>query len=571
MLVRRLRWVAAIILGVSLSIPVPRTAQADEVDLWTATVEGLADSPFQLESDDDPLGGVFEEPADAGILGGQPGHTVASVRMEALAKAAAPTLSPSTGIFDGPVKVKCKTATRNSVIRYTTNGKTPGIRSPICRRGVLIKSTTTLKARAFRAGMKPSKVSSATIMIAPPAAGDIYNVQVAWTPQTTLVDKTQFGMLISTDPLNRLYVFNKSLAAGAGLDLSVGRVLIIYGIDFGKIASSTAAGNTVKVTLGPAKLGEAISDGVIDWDFAVPLSADRVQFVTPAGTVLAAQAPVGSGQATAAAPTPVVIKFKNGNFDYEITASLIGTAADLGITIKKDLVAPIGATFSVQAHLESYRAKNRFEVAGGQLQSWNSSTNGLKGDATLKLVVAGSGTDLKYEPRFTVMKVPFLIGPIPAALNIGVKVVVNAVVPIDGSASVETKFTYDSDVGFSYGGATANMSANLAGHTIGDPPAEPHAAASSQMGANFGIGFPQIGVAVGAGIEAGVWFRPAFIIGASWTGAPIPLCMTADARFLGAVGYDVTVFGFESNLLPSGSKTVFDFTKPLRRSGTCPP
>jgi hypothetical protein len=404
-------------------------------------------------------------------------------------------------------------------------------------------------------------------MIAPPAVGDIYNVQVQWTPQTTLVDKSQFGMLISTDPLNRRYVFNRLLAAGAGIDLSVGRILIVYGIDFGRIASSTIAGPTVTVTLGPATLGDAISDGVIDWDFAVPLSAARVQFVSPSGTILAAQAP---GSAQAAAAQPVVIKFKHGNFDYEITASLIGTAADLGITIKKDLVAPIGATFSVQAHLESYRAKNRFEVAGGQLQSWNSSTNGLKGDATLKLVVAGSGTDLKYEPRFTVMKVPFLIGPIPASVNIGLMVVVNAVVPIEGSAGVETKFTYDSDLGLSYGGTTANLSANLLGHTIGDPPAQPYAAAASQMAANFGVGFPEIGLAVGAGLEAGVWFRPGFLIGASFTGSPIPNCVLADALFLGAVGYDVSVWGFESNLL-SGSKSVFSFTKPLGKFGVCPP
>jgi len=548
MMERSARWVAAVLIAVSVLVPGPRGARAAGADLWTATVEDLATSAPASDA------------------------AAAPVRLEPLgARAKAPRLTPNAGVFDGPVEVRCKTSTRRAVIRYTTNGRTPTLRSRRCRGKVLVDATTTLKARAFKPGRKPSRVSKAVIMIAPPAAGDTQTFDVQWKALTTLVDKTQLGMLLTTDPANRRYVLDAQQAADAGLDLSVGRVLVVYGIDFGTIASSAVVGSTVVVTLDAATLADAISDGTIDWDLAVPLSADRVQFVGPSGPFLAARPPAGERGALGASQ-PVVIKFKHGQFEYEITASLVGSAADLDIVVKKPVASKIVSRYVVKAHLEGYRSRNHLLAAGGQLTEWDSGVDGLKGDATLKLVVAGSGNDLGYSLSFPVMKVPFLIGPIPASLNIGAKFVVNASVPFDGSAGVETKFTYDSDVGLGYGGTTMQYSATMADYTIGDPPSQPYAGSSSQMAATFGIGFPEIGLSVGAGIEAGAWFRPGFVLGASWTayGTPIPACLSADAEFLGAVGYDVTVFGFECNLL-SGSKTVFDYKKPLLRAGQCPP
>jgi hypothetical protein len=211
-------------------------------------------------------------------------------------------------------------------------------------------------------------------------------------------------------------------------------------------------------------------------------------------------------------------------------------------------------------------------VVGGKLLSYDHGINKMKGKTTVGLVVAGSGSDLGHNLPVTVMKVPFLIGPIPSSLNIVVRFVVNAFVPMDGSAGVNTTVSYDSDMGFTYDGTNVNWNLRMGDYTIGDSSTQPYAASSQQIAANFGIGFPEIRLAIGTGIEASAWLRPAFIVGASFTAYQtlIPVCLKADAEFLGAVGYDFSVFGFEVDAL-NGSKTLFDYKKELRRSGQCPP
>jgi hypothetical protein len=276
--------------------------------------------------------------------------------------------------------------------------------------------------------------------------------------------------------------------------------------------------------------------------------------------------------ASAAASGPFEITFKNGPFDYTIKINFGGEAADCDITVKKELASNIVSTYAIKSHLEKFRSQNQLKIVNGQLVSSDHNIDKLKSEVTVELIVAGSGNDLNYQLPVTIMKVPFLIGPIPASLNIIVRFVVNAVVPIDGTARVDSKFTYDSDLGFNYSGSQVNWKAQVGAYTIDDSTTMPYAASSAQMSASFGVGFPEIRLVIGEGIEAATWLRTAFIIGASFTAynTLIPVCLQANAEFLGAAGYDMSIFGFETDLF-KGSRTLFDYKKPLRRSGQCPP
>jgi len=79
---------------------------------------------------------------------------------------ATPTFSPEGGSFTDSVDVTIACATEGATIRYTTDGSDPNGSSAECTGAIHLTSTTTLKARAFMAGMTDSEVASATFTIA---------------------------------------------------------------------------------------------------------------------------------------------------------------------------------------------------------------------------------------------------------------------------------------------------------------------------------------------------------------------------------------------------------------------
>ncbi len=76
--------------------------------------------------------------------------------------AARPTISPNGGVFDEPVSVTLSCSTTGVTIRYTTNGTEPTDLSDAYAAPLTITTTTTLRARAFRADLDPSPIASAT-------------------------------------------------------------------------------------------------------------------------------------------------------------------------------------------------------------------------------------------------------------------------------------------------------------------------------------------------------------------------------------------------------------------------
>ena len=74
----------------------------------------------------------------------------------------APTFTADTDIFVDELEVTVRTNRDNVQIRYTTDGSDPGPTSPVATGPVRVVATTTIRARAFRAGRPVSPVSAAT-------------------------------------------------------------------------------------------------------------------------------------------------------------------------------------------------------------------------------------------------------------------------------------------------------------------------------------------------------------------------------------------------------------------------
>ena len=80
----------------------------------------------------------------------------------------APTFSPTAGSYSTSRTISISTSTAGATIRYTIDGTTPVETSPIYSAPILISSTATLKARAWKTGYTPSTVTMATYSINTP-------------------------------------------------------------------------------------------------------------------------------------------------------------------------------------------------------------------------------------------------------------------------------------------------------------------------------------------------------------------------------------------------------------------
>lgn len=78
---------------------------------------------------------------------------------------ATPTFNPAEGTYTETQNVAISTTTAGDTIRYTTDGAEPTETSTVYSTPIEISTTTTLKAKAFKAGMTDSATASATYTI----------------------------------------------------------------------------------------------------------------------------------------------------------------------------------------------------------------------------------------------------------------------------------------------------------------------------------------------------------------------------------------------------------------------
>jgi PKD repeat protein len=379
----------------------------------------------------------------------------------------------------------------------------------------------------------------------------VFDVDVA--PGVRLVDEANLDAVLEQyNPDEHAYLLNAAEAERLGLTFAVGDPVILAGVEVGRITIVDTDASGIYIETEPIPLNEVFPDGEISWDYGVEFTAAAVKSIEIEGV----------GEFPVKENTPINIVFEQGGLKYELTATLGGTTADFDFKVTKGVGAGVKASFTAKGQFARFRNKNQIAFAGGELQEFDHQMNGVRGRTDLKLVVAGSGSDaVDFKLPVPIMKIPFVVGYIPAVLSIGAQFVVNAVVPIEGSAQVGTSFTYDSDLGLHFDGAAVSAGGRMGDVGFGD--AIHQTGAASAISANFGVGYPRITLSI-AGDTLVPWAQTAFLVGGAYTFTPA--CQTADAQFIGAVGYDLGILGFQ---LASGSKTLFQEKRELLRAGQC--
>ncbi len=387
-------------------------------------------------------------------------------------------------------------------------------------------------------------------------AEDSSTFDVALAPDVLRVPEAELeNVIIQWNPEEHAYLLDPDALATLGLVLDVGDPFVLDGIEMGRISYVETDDTGMYIETEEMPLNEIFPDGEISWDYGVEFTADSVKSIEIPGV----------GEFAVKADTPINITFEQGEFKYELAVVLKKTTADFDFTVTKGIGAGVKARFTAKGQFEQFRNKNQILFESGQLTNFGHELKGLRGNTDLKLVMAGSGADaIDFKIPVPIMKIPFAVGYIPATLSVGAQFVVNAVVPIEGSAQVGTSFKYDSDLGFSFNGTEVQAGGRAGTTTFGDP--LHMTGAASAISANFGVGFPRVTLSIAGGTLV-PWAQVAFLVGGAYTSGVNP-CQSADALFQGSAGYNLGILGFE---LASGSKKLFEHKKPLLRAGICPP
>lgn len=345
---------------------------------------------------------------------------------------ATPAITPSGGAQTEPPLVAITTATSGATIRYTLDGSTPTAASPVFLYPFLVHATTTVKAKAFKAGYTSSATASTTFDVdaagaaATPAivpAGGWYATQQTvtitgasgatlryttdgtdpTTSSTTItsgntitVDKSQIvkvrAWASGVDPsaVRRAdFVITGAVSAGAvhSLGLQSDGTLKAWGSNtFNQHGSGSSSSAPVQVLTNVAAASAGMyhtvavkADGTV-WSWGDTL--DGRLGVTSGGTS-PTQAPFTGASAVAAGYYHTLV-LKNDGTVWAFGRNSSGQIGDGTTTQRNTAVQVTGLTgiVAIAAGRESSYALQSDGAGGGVVWAWGGNTYGQLGDGS---------------------------------------------------------------------------------------------------------------------------------------------------------------------------------------------
>jgi hypothetical protein len=171
--------------------------------------------------------------------------------------------------------------------------------------------------------------------------------------------------------------------------------------------------------------------------------------------------------------------------------------------------------------LRGFDQEVRIDIENYNTEWFRSNSKDLEGSMDLYFVMAGgSQNQQSFTPEFPRLLFPFTVGPIPMMLEIGTIFVTQFNLGINGSARMETSFSYSGDMGFEFDGMdfTPVVSGGVQSPDAGV--AEGNAAGfSGTVNGQYGIALPNIGLRI-LGVPTG-YIRQEFYVGALYS---FPAC-----------------------------------------------
>lgn len=389
-------------------------------------------------------------------------------------------------------------------------------------------------------------------------------LDVDWSSDVTKVD--QMDALRDYDWQNQTYTFD----ADAGLNLQAGRVLVMSGLAVRRIESVDRSGGTATVQTGPATLEQAIDSGELGMDYETEFNEEMFRH----STMRFREMTMEDGYVTVGQPIQIdagsvsvdvegdtaTYEASVGKYNYKMEFSLEGDRFQTAFNVTKGGEEGPEIRYGVSGHVDAPKHRLRAEYAEEEgLSDWAYETQGLSGELTLSISAAGSGDDgTSFPLPEPVFEFPVLIGGvIPATIEVGALLAIEAKVPDASMASVniENTFEFGSDVGFQLAGQKMEAQSSVGSVTVQDGSLD-MAAEFTSVQADMSLGFPRIGVSVAHG-SASAKLQPIATLMGELTFNPV--CQKADLSLALQGKYNLSIFG--AIPISEGSEKFFEETE----------
>jgi hypothetical protein len=381
------------------------------------------------------------------------------------------------------------------------------------------------------------------------------------------------------------------LDAEAAVDLEPGSVLLIPGTALRRVTGVEGSGGQVRVTTAFAALTDAIDDGDIRWDVALPaggtfqtdpdstplpsfdeVAAPPAELATIEPIGVGVTMPDGTTQQVAWVVTqdeqlPLRWTYKDGPLEYLFALGVADEHLDVQVQVKRDVGGRTALTFTATGRIETPRSSGNVQIRDGELRAATIDQKGLHGRLELDIAAAGGGkVPIDFELPGIWFKYVVPVGPIPVTIGMNARVIGDIEVPAEASALAHASYTFGGDMGFRLEGGSVAASVNMPDLGLVPEPADSAAMIGNFVNAEFGLAFPQTSISLfDQGVIPSVY--PGVILGTRLEWGPV--CKTAYVKLVVQGRYDFKILGV--NLL-SGKR--IDLIEPVERTArgeSCPP
>lgn len=348
-----------------------------------------------------------------------------------------------------------------------------------------------------------------------------------------LETQTAGDAIISEDEESYTYTFSSDVLNDTGISLSAGDILLLEGRALRKVRSVTESDGELRVETDFAGLNEAFRNADIDVSTAIDFTetvAEKYAIEYDGKLLKPNVAKDGGGEWS----------YELGNVTVEGTLETETNKATIALLVKYD-TGDVSGAMKVTSTIENVQNQTAFRIEDHETKSFRFHNPGMKGSVEIEFIMAGgNSSETIWEPPMPAVIIPFTIGPIPVVFKMGTIYVYKLDLGADGTASYNTSFSYDGDIGLQVedseftpmleGGIKNPSAADVEGNAAGF---------GGTVTGQFGVGLPKISFSM-FGETVVPYLMQEFYTLASYT---FPTCTKLESRYEVNAGIDMKLFG----------------------------
>lgn len=354
--------------------------------------------------------------------------------------------------------------------------------------------------------------------------------------QTTYISSsTADAALVETDEENHTYTFRSDNLSDEGIEFEPEDILLIEGEALRKISSVTESGSELIVETEFATLNEAFRNADVNHSKTIDFTETVTEKIALEYNGMLLK-PNASG-------TGGTWEYEFGDVTIEGVLDTEENKAKIELLVKYD-TGDVSGAMRTSTEIENVKTETAFRIEDHETKHFRFHNPGIKGSTEMEFVLAGGdSSEERFAPPMPAIVIPFTIGPIPVVFRMGPLLVYKLELGAEGSASFETSFSYDGDMGFEVDESEFTPILGGGVRKPGAENAEGNAAGfGGTVSGQYGVGLPEITFSM-FGETVVPYLRSEFYIGASYT---FPTCTHLFSRYEVNAGIDMSLFGLAS-------------------------